>query len=128
MDIKDYNYKEKKIRKDKGQKGKNAKKIVCVETEEVFESIVEAKEVYGKSIDRALKKGTEAKGLHFRYIDKDLVEYINPRLKRVQNVETGEIFESIKKAYQEYNNNRHIFEACKDSKRKVAGYHWRYVD
>lgn len=47
---------------------KRCKKVVCIETDEVFNSIKEAKERYGNSnIVRAIKFGSTVYGYHWRY-------------------------------------------------------------
>ena len=47
------------------------KKVLCVETGEVFESVKAAKEKYGKTckIDRAAREGKTSMGFHWKYLD-----------------------------------------------------------
>lgn len=52
------------------------------------------------------------------------------RMKRVRNVETGEIFDSIKLAAESCGLNSYykISDCCKDQKKTANGFHWKYVD
>lgn len=47
------------------------RKVLCVETGEVFESVKAAKERYGKTckIDRAAREGKTSMGFHWKYLD-----------------------------------------------------------
>ena len=47
------------------------KKVLCVETGEIFESVKAAKEKYGKTckIDRAAREGKTSMGFHWKYLD-----------------------------------------------------------
>ena len=54
----------------------------------------------------------------------------NPRSRKVINLDTGKIYESIGLAAKHFNvaNGSHIVAVCK-GKRKIAhGYHWKYAD
>lgn len=47
---------------------------------------------------------------------------------RVRNIETGEIFNSIKEAAEKYNIiPTHITRVCRGKRKKTGGYHWEYV-
>lgn len=47
---------------------------------------------------------------------------------RVQNVETGEIFESVRQAANKYGIiETHISRVCRGKRKKTGGYHWKYV-
>lgn len=47
------------------------RKVLCVETDEVFESVKAAKDKYGKTckIDRAAREGKTSMGYHWNYLD-----------------------------------------------------------
>lgn len=53
----------------------------------------------------------------------------NPVARRVKNIETGEIFDTIKNACERYNikNNSSINQSIKKGC-KAGGYHWEYVE
>lgn len=47
--------------------------------------------------------------------------------KKVRNIETGEIFTSIKEAGLKYGNDRNISACCLGKRKTCHGYHWEYV-
>ena len=50
--------------------------------------------------------------------------------KKVRNVDTGEIFQSLKEAAERYGGtakNNHIGECCRGLRSTAYGYHWEYV-
>ena len=48
--------------------------------------------------------------------------------RKVRNVETGEIFDSIREAADKYNVlPTHITRVCRGRRNKTGGYHWEYV-
>lgn len=48
--------------------------------------------------------------------------------KKVKNIDTGEIFDSIKAASEKYNvKATHITRVCKGKRKKTGGYRWEYV-
>lgn len=48
--------------------------------------------------------------------------------RRVRNIETGEIFNSIVEAAEKYNIvPTHISRVCRGERNKTGGYHWEYV-
>lgn len=50
------------------------------------------------------------------------------RLKRVKNVDTGEIFNSIKEASEKYNlQSGKISECCRGKRKTTGGFHWEYI-
>lgn len=47
---------------------------------------------------------------------------------KVLNVETGEIFNSIKEAAEKYNlKATHITRVCKGRRKMTGNYHWQYI-
>lgn len=49
--------------------------------------------------------------------------------KRVINLDTGEIFESVKAAAEHYNlKDTHITRVCKGKRKTTGGYHWSHYD
>ena len=84
-------------------------------------------------------------GYTWRYITKeeyesaikylDLAQMANPRhcnprhqTKRIQNITTGEIFNSIKEAKEKYGLARMNLKRAIRNGWKICGYEWRYVD
>lgn len=49
--------------------------------------------------------------------------------KRVKNVDTGEIFESVKAAAEKnFITDTSIAKCCRGEKKSAAGYKWEYVE
>lgn len=91
-----------------GDKNVKSKKITCIETGEVFNTITEAKEKHKKgNINYALKSGGTAGGLHFSYLGvsqpvSHLKGYASGdrawNSKKILNKTTGEVFETMASA------------------------------
>lgn len=48
---------------------------------------------------------------------------------KVRNIDTGEVFNSIKEAADKYNINRtHITRVCRGRRKRTGGYRWEYLD
>jgi len=52
---------------ERNKLGLNCKKIICIETNEVFDSIKKASEKYGRISQKALKFGNKSRGFHWEY-------------------------------------------------------------
>lgn len=47
---------------------------------------------------------------------------------KVRNVDTGEVFESVKKAAEKYNlKDTHISRVCKGKRNRTGGFKWEYI-
>ncbi len=126
------------------------KPVICLETKEKFKSAVEA----AKSMNLTAKmvydscngKSTSTHNLHFLYKGKydTLSEEeiylilnkershrvsINSKIcKKVQCIETGEVFNSVTAAALSVNGeSTNISKCCKNLKYMCKGYHWQYV-
>lgn len=52
----------------------------------------------------------------------------NNNKRRVRNIETGEVFETIKEAADKYNIiPTHITRVCRGRRKSTGGYHWEYI-
>ncbi len=114
---------------------KNKRSVICLETNEKFDSIVVAAKHFGitaKSIGRALHGKTGlGSGYHWCYAE-DAEKYSNvdisslPKHKRsIRCVETSEIFESISAAAKWIDVNiSTIIGAINKSTNTAGGYHW----
>lgn len=117
---------------------KNFKKIVCIETKEVFDKIEDASSKYGifaSNISDCLKNPSHTSGgFHWCYYDNYSKNYQIPKqrmkiMRSVRNVETKVIFDSIREAAIYFGiNEQNIYRACKNKKNTAGGYHWEYVD
>lgn len=93
-----------------GSKNGMSRKIMCINTGEVFESLASAKNKYKKgNISYALKSGGTCSGMRFAYLDKEMkpIPYEKTlkgypsgascwNSKRVINLTTGDVYGSIK--------------------------------
>lgn len=114
--------------------------IMCIETQEVFYGLCAVKRLTGIRHAEEVCQGKRkvAGGYHWAYVtDTDKInslsefvgqpQNINKKAKRkVQCVETGEIFESIRSAMAIHKCC--IPKALSGERELAGGYHWRYVD
>lgn len=114
----------------------NGKKVICVETGEVFASSVAASKTLGKSdgaVSMSIRNNQRCGGFHFKYLEnydpeeeiKDKPHYLS---KPVVCVETGEVFESAASAsralgFQTNQVANNIFQGC-----TCRGFHFRYLE
>jgi hypothetical protein len=126
--------------------GLESKKIVCVETNMVYDSVSAASRDTGvnpSSIYSAIKKPTKAPNLHWAYAeDTESIRFIKEHYlttdsvytnytfkpKSVRCVETGIVYSNmtVAAAALGMHGPSHISTACKTGK-KAGGYHWEYV-
>lgn len=121
--------------------GKNAERnyrcgnqVKCLETNELFNSVMELTILKGYDVMRYQKEhnGVAKDGLHYiklpyKKTSRRLV--CKEKIKKVQCIETGEIFNTQADALRKYNikSSGGIRVAIVKS-RKCAGFHWRYLD
>lgn len=112
-------------------KGYNVK---CVETGEIFDSVSLLTKLKGYDVMRYQKNhnGVAKDNLHYIKLEYNKLSKRNGERvsrKKVQCVETGEVFDSQIDALKKYGikSSGGICVAIKKST-KCAGYHWRYVD
>lgn len=119
---------------------KRKRPIICIETNEKFESIAEAARHYkttAENIQRACKNYAKtAVKLHWCYLEdfatRNVVTESIPgkptKPRAVLCIETGKRFESISAAGRFYKiRSADICRACRKHMR-AGGYHWRYAD
>ena len=129
------------------------KRVVCKETGQVFESLAAAAVWSGMSKNSTSNITAQIKGLkpsagkhpitqqplhwYFEGCEKNAKEKIKekPGAKKVKNLDTGEIFNSINEAAKKYNvSNVTISKSCKSNgfvavgKNKDQKYHWVFID
>ena len=121
---------------------KNAKKVYCVQTGQVFDSIAIAENATGCSgisrccLNHACQcRNSDGKLLNWCFLeDKDTFQFIKRKIswnaKAIICIETNEKFESMKFVLEKYKNisRTTLFRALKDQKKNVGGYHWKYID
>lgn len=122
------------------------KKVICVETGVIYESVALASKDTGVntcSIYSALNKPTKAKALHWAYAeDTGRIQFIKDNFldtkklcanytfkpKSIRCVETGVVYPDMTTAAKALGMHgpSHISTACKTGK-KSGGYHWEYI-
>ena len=110
---------------------KNSRPIICLETNERFESQARAAKAVGvprEAIYAALRGHIATKGLHFYYADEPEPDDLLPSKRgiRVRCVETGVVYKTITQAAKETGASQAgIRGAASDM---AGGYRWEYVD
>lgn len=116
---------------------KRCRKIRCVETGEIFDSIKAAAEHYGLNLPNISavlsgKKKTSG-GFHWEYVDgqppQPRSEEFHKKIgKPVRCVETGVVYESASRAAKVFGvSNSAISNAANGLREKSCGYHWKFV-
>lgn len=83
---------------------------------------------YGKThtLEQKQKWSEERKG---KDLSKAIEKSIKSRQRKVINLDTMEIFNSIKEASEKYNlKDTHITRVCKGKRNKTGGYRWQYLE
>ena len=83
---------------------------------------------YGKThtLEQKQKWSKERKG---KDLSKAIEKSIKSRQRKVINLDTMEIFNSIKEASEKYNlKDTHITRVCKGKRNKTGGYRWQYLE
>ena len=106
-----------------GKDSPNGRKILCIETNQVFDTIKEAAQFanlkVGNNIRTAIKLNIKAGGYHWQYLDS------KPRIK---NLTTNEIFDSVSEAAKKMKLDiSSLHKACKGQRKTCGGFKWAYI-
>lgn len=119
----------------------HSKKVICIETQQIFNSAIEAKKLLNVSnISKVCHKQKKtAGGYHWAFADdletinnlkqfigKDKFKKEQHYYKKVLCIETGIIYNSAKEA-KIATGFTHIDACCRDQRRTAGGYHWKYI-
>ena len=113
---------------------KNSRPIICLETNERFESQARAAKAVGvprEAIYAALRGHIATKGLHFYYADEpkpDEEFFRNRSWTRVRCKETGVVYESIAQAARETGVSEKNIQAAAKRHGTAKGLHFYYAD
>ena len=113
---------------------KNSRPIICLETNERFESQARAAKAVGvprEAIYAALRGHIATKGLHFYYADEpkpDEEFFRNRSWTRVRCKETGVVYESIAQAARETGVSESNIQAAAKRHGTAKGLHFYYAD
>lgn len=129
----------KKLSEAKKKSGKT-RKVLCVETNEKFDSIEDARKKYNLKNSRCIRlsckhngeKYTSA-GYHWQYIDTNYVNVNNKKSlnsKKIICLETGIIYDSAFDAMQKLKLNSccGISKCCNGKLKTSAGFHWSFYN
>lgn len=110
---------------------KNSRPIICLETNERFESQARAAKAVGvprEAIYAALRWHIATKGLHFYYADEPEPDDLLPSKRgiRVRCVETGVVYKTITQAAKETGASQAGIRGAASG--MAGGYRWEYVD
>lgn len=110
---------------------KNSRPIICLETNERFESQTRAAKAVGvprEAIYAALRGHIATKGLHFYYADEPEPDDLLPSKRgiRVRCVETGVVYKTITQAAKETGASQAGIRGAASG--MAGGYRWEYVD
>ena len=118
----------------------NKKRVICLETKEVFESVTDvAEKLNCKTVETIARvcRGERPtfQGCHYAFLDKndkpilDKIRFDAPRShKKTLCVETGVVFEDSKKASDWLKVSRNaVSMCCRGLCKTCGGYHWKYV-
>lgn len=120
------------------------RKVLCIETNEIFDSIKQAMEKYNfkgrSSISNVCNnKQKTAYGLTWKYLEekpkKNFSEESIKKIKKANSkkvvcVETGEAFQSAAEVGRKLSlfNGSSITKCCLGQKQKVKNFHWKYLE
>lgn len=127
---------------------KRHRKVVCINTGEVFLTAKEAGIKYNVNVYNACRENGKTAGTHpitkerliWQYYDEWLIKpkehKIIKRIKDIKKekkkyicVETGVIYNSVKEAANSINVNcSGISKVCRGKQKTAGGYHWQYID
>lgn len=113
---------------------KNSRPIICLETNERFESQARAAKAVGvprEAIYAALRGHIATKGLHFYYADEpkpDEEFFRNRSWTKVRCKETGVVYESIAQAARETGVSERNIQAAAKRHGTAKGLHFYYAD
>lgn len=109
-------------------------KIINLDTLEIFESILKAKEKYKKaSIYRACSGEFDySDGYRWMYYKEylqkgDIKQHLKKKIRKVINLNTNEVFENMTLANKKYNTSK-IIEVCNKTRKTAKGYKWMFYD
>lgn len=121
-------------------KKKTTKKIICIETKKIYDSMIEAAKEYSilpSELSRACSNSAlTAKGLHWSYLENYNDNYVIKEkqipkhgMKYVQCIETQKVYSSITDASGDTGVDvSSIIRVCKGKALTAGGCHWRYVE
>ena len=120
----------------KPRRNGNVHSVICVETSEKFDRIIDALDKYpnATNIKRALKKSScTAAGLHWAYVENFNEDYHiedkKKTTKKIICIETKKVYDSMTDAAREYSIlPSELSRACSNTALTTKGLHWSYLE
>ena len=87
--------------------------------------------INGKVHSSESKKKMSEKRLGMSHLTKEQVKKLREShfIRKVKNIDTGEVFNSIKEASKTYGlKETHITRVCKGRRKRTGGFRWEYVE
>lgn len=116
----------------------NKKRVLCVETGQIFESYKAASDFVGLKSSGVIRKVANglfpsAGGFSWRLVDHNnqiiepekKIKKAHPNQKAVLCIETGEVFNSISKASLKYNCD--VGAVIRGTQKTAGGFHWKII-
>jgi c-di-GMP-related signal transduction protein len=134
---------DKQIEKLPEEKKYKCKKIICLETLKIFNSITDAAKKLNVKISnlwRTLQNNSRYSTIHNYHFEyyiegreyKQLkyVENINKKMPRkIKCIETGIVYDSANQIKNQLKiNSGKVLKVCKGKRKTAGGYHWLYYD
>ena len=106
-----------------GENSSNSRKVVCIETNQVFNTLKEAALFVGlkisSNIGTAIRTNRKAGGYHWMYLTSK---------PKVKNLTTNEIFNSISEAAEATGLDvSSLRKVCKGQRKTCGGFEWGYI-
>lgn len=119
-------------------KNKNERKVISIETKEVFDTIKKAASKYninGSNISSCIRNpALTAGGCHWALVENYDEKKLPPKqrtsvMKKVRNIDTQVVYDSITEAAKAYGIlDGNISRVCRKKAKTAGGCHWEYVD
>ena len=116
------------------KKHRVVRKIICIQTKEVFDRIIDARKIYGDSVKYSLKTGGKVKGMYTfvyleNYTDNHPIKEKRTRGKKVLCVEKNKVYSSMRQAALDIGRkgNSSILKCCLGKIKKAHGYTYKFI-
>ena len=110
---------------------KNSKKVINIDTGDRFNSVKETAEFYDcnpKDLAIYISGKYMYKGNRLCYEDNIHNEFAKPQKRKIKNVNTGDVYNSIKEAAISIGAIHSNLRFAVSNNRKCRGYKWQYID
>jgi hypothetical protein len=123
--------------KRRGEKNHKSRKVINTDTSEIFDTITEARIKHSGNVSYAISTGGTAGGFHFAYLGEEaaackLKGYSrgsrHHRASMIKNIDTGEVFETIKEAGKSINKTGAAIAWAIKNDKKICGFKFERLE